>query len=386
MLTPHGGAAQATPQHQAEQYQAEQYQAEQQQATERRPPAPCAPRSGRPEARLGVGFEPIGLVVGVVSAAVAYTGLRHHAPLLLLAGAAGVIALLASFFLRPPVQRLAVGVTGPPRVAVGEQAGFEVTVAAPPGRSMPPFVLRLGSTHLARPGPVTWVGGLARGAQVTVTIPLVASQRTVVDHTHLVLTTTAPFGMVRRRLVVSLPIRVAVHPAYRLPSGLRTGGPDGDGRSALPDRLGTGVHGVREYRPGDPARVVAWRATARRGRLVVVDHERLPEAALALLLSGPVLEDDAETWEAALAEAAWAAVARLQDGGAVLLRRLTPAGPVDLAPTGRDEILDWFAGVDRLVPAGPDDEQAFRRVVAGALRAAPATVDHRHLTGTGAWR
>lgn len=53
---------------------------------------------------------------------------------------------------------------------------------------------------------------------------------------------------------------------------------DGDDDVSVGGRRGTDVEGVREYRPGDPVRTVHWRASARRGD-VLVRELRGPDAA-----------------------------------------------------------------------------------------------------------
>jgi uncharacterized protein (DUF58 family) len=333
--------------------------------------------------RLAVTLEPAGTLLLVVGLALLWIGLRHHESWISVSGAAALLAVLFSFVLRPRLERVRLVVTGAPRAAVGDELECTVTVTAPAGRSLPACEVRAGAEGLGSAGPPAWLGGAGRGESGQVAVRLWAGRRGVVTGITVALRTSAPFGLVARRLLVTVPHEVAVHPAYRPAQPAEGACSDGEGTAARPDRLGSSVHGLREYRPGDSTRAVAWRATARRGRLVVVEHERQPQEATALLLSGPV---HGLTWEEALADAAWTTVAQLDSGAPALLRRLSPTGPVELLAHRREDVLDWFAGVGDLVLAGPDDEADFRRCAAVTLGSGAQRVAVRHLTGTGEWR
>lgn len=47
----------------------------------------------------------------------------------------------------------------------------------------------------------------------------------------------------------------------------------GDGRRSRRDPLGTELHHLRDYRPGDPMRQIAWKSSARNDRLLVREYE-----------------------------------------------------------------------------------------------------------------
>jgi uncharacterized protein (DUF58 family) len=80
--------------------------------------------------------------------------------------------------------------------------------------------------------------------------------------------TTFPFGIIRKSLSHQEPASIIVHPAgAKIPDGLFSNakGVTGSGAAATrPGRLGDEPVGVREYRPGDPPKLVSWRASARR--------------------------------------------------------------------------------------------------------------------------
>ncbi len=86
------------------------------------------------------------------------------------------------------------------------------------------------------------------------------------------LSTTQPFGFARAWSWLRPADRVLVYPA------LEAGGPplpEDAGGTAPSARRGVGdeVHALRDYRPGDAPRHVAWRASARRDQLLVRDFE-----------------------------------------------------------------------------------------------------------------
>jgi uncharacterized protein (DUF58 family) len=88
---------------------------------------------------------------------------------------------------------------------------------------------------------------------------------------------------------------------------------------------GTGdtVRAVRPYAPGDPARLVHWPTSARRGEIVVREHEPPPALGVALVvdLRGP-------TPEAAASRAAGIGVATLAAGGVVWCGTFEDGEPV----------------------------------------------------------
>lgn len=88
------------------------------------------------------------------------------------------------------------------------------------------------------------------------------------------LSTRQPFGIARAWAWVWPESTLMVYPA------LETLSPDppgqagvASGRSAQATRIGQDVHHLREYQPGDAMRDVAWKASARSGRLISRTYE-----------------------------------------------------------------------------------------------------------------
>lgn len=154
------------------------------------------------------------------------------------------------------------------------------------------------------------------------------ARRGVFGEIRVDVTTAAPLGLLwwRRPLRVALPRPVEVGPRpleVPLPGAVSsavTGADAGPRR-----RVGhESVRSVREYVPGDAARLVHWPATARWGELMVKELEEsdAPRIAIIVDLRGP--EDAAEL---AASRAAGLARAALQDGLTVTMLTAERTGP-----------------------------------------------------------
>ncbi len=91
----------------------------------------------------------------------------------------------------------------------------------------------------------------------------------------------------------AIPLSIVPRPAAPLPApaAVRLSGPERAQRSAA--RLagqGGELRELREHRPGDPWKHIAWKATARRGRVMVREMERETQSAHLVLVdaSGPM--------------------------------------------------------------------------------------------------
>ena len=236
----------------------------------------------------------------------------------LLATLASAVALPALALARVEVSALA------PRDATASQAitleltvhrggGLRVRVADPPGEWL----------RVDGPG----------GGEVLV----VPARRGVFDAVDVDTTSAAPLGLVRwrRRLRVRLPAPLEVGPRpfdVRLPlaAAALTGAEDGPW-----SRLGEeGVRSVREYMPGDPARLVHWPSTARWGELMVKELETSDAPHLAIVVD---LSGEEGAGEEAASRAAGLARAALRAGLAVTMLTAEPAGPAAGAVTGAAE-------------------------------------------------
>lgn len=148
-------------------------------------------------------------------------------------------------------------------------------------------------------------------------LPHTAARRGVFRTVRVQIRTSAPLGVfVRTRTVrVSLPAPILVAPRAGIAAAQLRSIPDerlSSGSPLLVHGTGDTVRAVRPYAAGDPARLVHWPTSARRGEIVVREHEPPPALGVALVvdLRGP-------TPEAAASHAAGIGAATLAAGGVV---------------------------------------------------------------------
>jgi uncharacterized protein (DUF58 family) len=158
--------------------------------------------------------------------------------------------------------------------------------------------------------------------------------------------TRFPFGLFSKSMRIEETARALVYPgldasALRPPDGRRPRDGEADAGSGgeRPESAG-----LRDYAPGDPLRRIHWRASLRRGALLVRELEEQESAQHTVrLVTAGVAEGDA--FEAAVRRAASAAVAHLDAGWRVGLAtdsaHITPQEGV----AGRRRILAFLARV-----------------------------------------
>jgi uncharacterized protein (DUF58 family) len=144
------------------------------------------------------------------------------------------------------------------------------------------------------------------------------------------LRTSAPLGVfVRTRVVrVELPVELAVAPRPTVETPSLSERP-GEGVATVPSmlgpRAGDTVRSVRPYVAGDAARLVHWPTSARRGTLVVREHEPPAAVGVALVVDLNGTRDDVEQ---AASRAAGIGRATLAAGGGLWCCTSEAGGPV----------------------------------------------------------
>ena len=247
------------------------------------------------------------ILVGLLAFVVAYSAGRRE--ILVVAAAALLLVgtgLLVARIRRPRFE--VVRLFSPPVVAAGStvQVGLRIRnqAAAP-------------SPHLVWNDAIPWKepsaphellpigGGQSQRRVVTVGYELHPPRRGLYEIGPLVVEHEDPFGMARSTLAIGEHDRLVVVPAL---IDLPPGGPnlaDGEGTAQLVQRRVTGNDDdltTREYRTGDALRRVHWRASARRGELMVrqEEHRSHPDARIVLdtRLAGypDAVIDDADPW------------------------------------------------------------------------------------------
>lgn len=195
----------------------------------------------------------------------------------------------------------------------------------------------------------------------------------------LAVSSTFPFGLMRKSVEFRQPGRVLVHPArVRLRAGvvqrLLGGGREGP---QLSRRVGTGEEffGLREYRPGDSLREIAWRPSARLDELVVRQRAQSAPKRLWVVLDLEGRGSTADSREGAIAL-----------GGEMVRRAVEREYAVGLALEGRGvvepprrnagherRLLDALALAEREerhenALSGPGERDSTLVVHAGAVR------------------
>ena len=116
---------------------------------------------------------------------------------------------------------------------------------------------------------------LRAGAQTTTFIKLTAGHRGVMTSAGLRVATRFPFGFFEKSRFFPMPHRYVVYPptaegAESAPSLAEVGTEQQTGRAGQ----GEEFYALRDHRPGDDARDIAWKVTARRDKIVVREYER----------------------------------------------------------------------------------------------------------------
>ena len=205
---------------------------------------------------------------------------------LFFAGLIGAMLLTALNFNNNPGLLLALLLAGAAHTSLLaahlQLSGLRVeAIAAEPVPAGTPLHLRLALAESdGRPrigvqiacGDVTTTVSLT-GGSVTAELALATDRRGLLPLPRLTLSSIQPLGLVRAWAYVWPAQQLLVYPAAEphapplpLPTNLQ-GLPQ-------PERLGEDVHHLRDYRPGDAPRLIAWKPSARHETLLVRDAEQ----------------------------------------------------------------------------------------------------------------
>lgn len=191
-----------------------------------------------------------------------------------------------------------------------------------------------------------------RGAPESFEYTIENPHRGIYSGGEVVIESSAPFGLfhVKRRMRVAS--NTTIYPrtfdVARLPrpATLDATGAERDEASEMHRGLDGEFWGVREYRPGDPARLIAWRQSARSlasGRLSVVELARETEPPLELALNLDARAPNGAR-EMIVSASASLLLRALKEGREVT----ADAGPQYRGfpeTLDRDSILTWCAGL-----------------------------------------
>lgn len=185
-------------------------------------------------------------------------------------------------------------------------------------RWLPVFAVELREVALPRGSRGACVTRLGPGERVGFEMAWTPLRRGVIALDRIVVETRFPFGLMHKTLEFSAPRAVVVEPAR---IEIRTeivrqgdlGVSSGQVRRARRGSVGD-YYGLREYAQGDPRRTISWRASARRGSLLVVEHGEPPGSSLWVWVTAP---DKARAdWDMMLERALSLALASVRAGTA----------------------------------------------------------------------
>ncbi len=139
-------------------------------------------------------------------------------------------------------------------------------VAEAGGRHREGLRLRCGD------GPDVTLDGTA-GSRLEAHLAVPAPQRGWHRLDRLRVATTRPLGLARAWSWWQPDVRLLVYPALERPAPAFPADTDDGSARPRPRRSGDELHHLRDYRPGDAPRQIAWKPSAKTGRLVVREQE-----------------------------------------------------------------------------------------------------------------
>jgi len=267
----------------------------------------------------------------------------------------------------------------PSRVHVGSASRIELRVRNGGRRSSP--VVTLFEPVQGTVGAEVSVAPLRAGDGHGATYRLPTERRGTIRIGPLEAQRLDPFGLARRRSVVTEATRLTVLPAVEVLRGVPVlGGLDdplaGVARHTLGARGSGDFSSLRPYVPGDDLRRVHWASTARAGDLLVRQDDPPWQGHLTVLLDLDPARLDAERFERAVSAVASTIAAAAASGDRVRLLDTsgTDTGLVD-ARSALDPLLERLATVQRAERPGVTPPLVEDRSANGALVAATGTPD-----------
>jgi len=145
-----------------------------------------------------------------------------------------------------------------------------------------------GTDEALRGKPHGWVLHCGPGATLQAQTVGWPTRRGAIELNRIRISTTFPFGILRKSIIVSQPGRVLIYPRlYRLQKKALWDIHSRDLVGSRNSNEGGGTeefYGLREYREGDSMRTIDWKHSARTGKLVCRDMTRMTPPKLMILL------------------------------------------------------------------------------------------------------
>jgi uncharacterized protein (DUF58 family) len=234
----------------------------------------------------------------------------------------------------------------------------------------------------------TWVGRcevppafaehVPAGERRDATAEFIPRRRGTMTFTAFRISTTFPFGLTRKSVIFTQPAEVLVRPACpevpreRVPVELRD---EGTTPIGLRRHAGDEFFALREYVPGDPSRLMAWKVSARLARPIVRELAGPPARRVYVV---PAPETNGEEGELCVDAAAAVCRVALRTGHEVGV--MLPAGQVVVpARSGMGSLVRCLDAL-ALTPVGADTSEVRgpgRAVVVVVREHAPARAHSR---------
>jgi hypothetical protein len=279
----------------------------------------------------------------------ALASLTGNSWFVLVAGASAGLVLL-SMAVRPRMGDLVMRVDGTTRLAVGDRVEHRLRVHNRGKVTSPPVMVTVMTDGLSDVR--AYVGRIPPGGLGVAELVRTGTARRASRTNRFVLEATSPLGLLTTEVGRFDGRGLLVHPQAVPPDpAIALRGRGAETVDPVPGH-GLDVAGIRDWRSGDEQRLVHWRSTARRGRLVVVERGIGPTPVLSVVVVGPSVAPD---WEPVLATAAATTRAAQVAGGGVAVAswdRAGPSAPVTGTPC---DLLDWWARVDEVALPSPAD-------------------------------
>lgn len=164
-------------------------------------------------------------------------------------------------------------------------------------RRLPVFGLVIKEKALANQNATgAFVHHVRAGSSVRVSLDWTPEHRGVFELDRLTAESRFPFGLLTKSLVFSLKRQALVRPASLALdiASLNTDCRSDSGRFSRRVKRGAtdAFFGLREYAHGDPRRTVAWKSSARRSQLLVVEHAEPRSSSTWIWIPASVLSSD----------------------------------------------------------------------------------------------
>ncbi len=267
---------------------------------------------------------------------------------LMLAPGAAIGLILATAFNRTDLAGLVVQCSGATRVAAGAPVEHEITLLNHGQHPLPAFhmCLRLGGLRDA----VITVPALAPGSQASAQVSRPAGRRGRLGEASLHAVITEPLGLFRRIYPFTVELPLVIYPAPAKPETvLRTASATASLAPGQRSSSELEFAGLRSWRRGDESRKIHWRATARRGKLVVLEQDAPADTQWVAALSASP-RTSADEYVLSVLLATWVQ----QTVPPRVVAWTSPTGST-VAPAHLSGFQDWLADLVDLRTPSPEE-------------------------------